>query len=76
MKIHIDITKPNDIDSLTMKKMAFFYNALQDGWSIKKIKGEKYVFTKNHEGKKEIFDSSFLTEFIKTNMDLEKLGSR
>ena len=46
MKIHIDVTNTNEIDSITMKKMAFFYNALQDGWSIKKIKGDKYVFTK------------------------------
>ena len=76
MKIHIDITNVNEIDSITMKKMAFFYNALQDGWSIKKIKGDKYVFTKNHEGRKEIFDSSFLTELITTHMDLDKLGSR
>ena len=33
--------------------MVFLYNALDNGWSIKK-KQNSYIFTKNHEGKKEI----------------------
>ena len=73
MKIHIDITKPNEIDSITMKKMAFFYNALQDGWSIKKIKGDKYVFTKNHEGKKEVFLDNYLKKFLENNFNINKI---
>lgn len=70
----IEIKLENEkIDSITMKKMAFFYNALNDGWTIKKIEGEKYLFTKNHEGKKQVFVDSYLTNFIKSNMDTSKL---
>ena len=70
----IELNINNDkIDSITMKKMAFFYNALDAGWTIKKMKGDKYLFTKNHEGKKQIFMDSYLTEFIKSNMDVSKL---
>lgn len=72
MDLQINITNET-IDSITMKKMAFFYNALSDGWTIKKIEGEKYIFTKNHEGKKQVFMDSYLTEFIKKNMDITKV---
>ena len=73
MDIQINVSNEK-IDSLTMKKMAFFYNALNDGWTIKKLQGEKYLFIKNHEGKKQIFMDSYLTEFIKSNMDLSKIS--
>ena len=72
MDINFKITNEK-IDSVTMKKMAFFYNALDDGWTIKKIKGEQYLFTKSHEGKKQVFMDSYLTEFMKSNMDISKL---
>jgi len=71
--IKIDIEKDIEIDNITFRKMTFFYNALEDGWSIKKIKGDKYVFSKNHEGKKEVFLNSYITDFLKTNMDTNKL---
>lgn len=72
MDIQINVNNEK-IDSITMKKMAFFYNALNDGWTIKKLVGEKYLFTKNHEGKKQIFMDAYLTDFIKSNMDLNKI---
>ena len=76
MDIHINPINKKDIDNITFKKMCFFYNAIHQGWTIKKVHGEdKYVFTKNHEGKKEIFMDTFLTEFIKSNMDISKLIS-
>ena len=52
--------------------MAFLYNALNEGWSVKKRK-ESYIFTKNHEGKKEVFLDSYLLSFMKNNNDLNKL---
>ena len=70
IKINIDKKK---LESNKIKKMAFFYNALNEGWTIKKIDGEKYLFTKNHEGKKQIFMDSYLTDFIESNMDITKL---
>ena len=41
--------------------MIFLFNCLENGWKIKK-KDTYYVFSKNHEGKKEILlDSLFET---------------
>lgn len=45
-------------------KMSFIFNALEDGWSIKKRNGS-YIFTKRHEGKKEMLDDSFMDEFVR-----------
>lgn len=61
-----------DIDKVKFKKMMFLYNALNNGWSIKK-RNESYIFTKNHEGKKEVFDESYLLTFMKENSDINSL---
>ena len=42
--------------------MAFLYNALENGWTIKKYK-EAYKFTKSHQGAKEIFRFIFKTVY-------------
>jgi len=60
------------IDNITFQKIIFLYNALNEGWTIKKRK-ESYIFTKNHEGKKEIFLDSYLVSFMKNNLDINKL---
>jgi len=73
IEIKVD-SKKLDIDKMKIKKMIFLFNALDDGWSIKKRK-ESYIFTKNHEGKKEIFEDNYLTMFVKDNMDINKLLS-
>jgi len=52
-----------DIDYIKLQKMAFLYNALENGWTIKKQK-EVYKFTRNHHGEKEIFLDSYLRRFI------------
>ena len=74
MEIEIKIEKESSLDKLKFKKMIFLFNALENGWSIKKIK-DSYIFTKNHEGKKEIFDESYLAIFMKYNSDINKLLS-
>lgn len=61
-----------NVDNISFHKMAFLYNALNEGWTIKKRK-ESYIFTKNHEGKKEVFLDSYLVSFMKNNLDLNKL---
>lgn len=73
MDLHINYIQKEKVDDLVFKKMAFFFNAIENGWTIKKTSDEKYIFTKNHEGKKEVFMDSFLTEFIKSNMDFNTL---
>jgi hypothetical protein len=74
MDIKISVSNSIEIDQLTFQKMAFIFNALNDGWSIKKI-DESYIFKKNHEGKKEVYDDSYLTIFMKENSDINKLLS-
>jgi len=54
---------------LHLKKMTFIMNALDQGWSVKK-EDEKYVFSKKHEGKREIFREDYLRTFIESNMVL------
>ena len=49
------------------QKMVFIMNAVDKGWSIKKIE-DSYIFTKKHEGKKEVFQSDYLDKFIESNM--------
>jgi len=70
--INIPINSDTQIDYLTLQKMAFLYNALQDGWSIYKNK-EKYIFTKKHENNKEVFLDEYLQKFITKNFDINKI---
>lgn len=63
-----------EIDKLKFKKMIFLYNALDNGWSIKKRK-DSYIFVKNHENKKEIFDESYLTTFMEDNININNILS-
>ena len=60
------------MDIIKLHKMAFIYNALENGWKVKKNK-DCYVFTKNHEGTKEVFLDSYLKKFIKMNMSIDDL---
>ena len=60
------------IDCVTMQKMAFLFNALEDGWQIKKFKN-KYIFSKKHEGKKEVYLDNYLRRFIEENFDIKKI---
>ena len=62
------------IDAIKFQKMLLLYNSIEQGWSVKK-KGESYVFSKNHEGKKEILEDTYLLKFMKTNLDLNKIFS-
>lgn len=71
--ISIDLENENIlIDRIKFKKILFIYNALEEGWTIKK-KQESFIFTKNHEGKKEVFLDSYLVSFMQSNFDLNKL---
>jgi hypothetical protein len=72
MNIEINLDNHLEIDKTTIKKMIFLYNALDNGWSIKKI-NDSYIFTKNHEGRKEIFNDNYLTSFIKENLNINNI---
>lgn len=53
--------------NISRKKAEFIWNALEDGWEIKKNDGS-YIFSKSHEGKKEVFSEDFLRAFIVKNL--------
>jgi hypothetical protein len=77
MDIDIKITNNEkqldlEIDKIKFQKMVFLYNALDNGWSIKK-RNDSYIFTKNHEGKKEIFDETYLSIFMKENVNINNI---
>jgi hypothetical protein len=79
IKIKLDdnaLTSTHDIklDSSKFQKMLLLYNALEEGWAIKK-KQDAFIFSKNHEGKKEVILDSYLLKFMKNNMDLNKILS-
>ena len=66
-QINITIDNDDSLDMQTIRKMAFIYNAVNDGWSVTK-KIDNYVFTKKHEGKKEVYSDDYLRAFIERNM--------
>lgn len=59
-------------DKKEFQKIMFIMNAIEKGWTIKKTE-ESYIFTKKHEGKKEIFQSDYLEKFIESNIDMNTL---
>jgi hypothetical protein len=73
--MNIEINVDNlEMNKIKFQKMVFLFNALDNGWSIKK-RNDSYIFTKNHEGKKEIFDESYLSIFMRDNANINNLLS-
>jgi hypothetical protein len=58
------------IDYVHHQKMTFLFNAIENGWEVKK-RDDKYVFTKKHEGKREVYLESYLQHFIESNMSMQ-----
>jgi hypothetical protein len=71
--IKININNKINLDTLLIQKMIFIYNALDDGWVVKK-KNNLFVFTKNHEGKKEVLLDDYLKRFMEENFDINKIN--
>jgi hypothetical protein len=79
IKINLDSLKDLEntnykLDAIKFQKMLLLYNTIEQGWSVKK-RNDSYVFTKNHENKKEVLDDSYLMKFMKTSLDLNKIIS-
>ena len=62
------IENKDDVNGMVLQKMKFIMNALNNGWTIKKEK-TKFIFTKPHEGKKEIFSDTYLLTFMEECFD-------
>ena len=72
MDVDINIETNKQIDCILLQKMIFIYNALDKGWAVKK-KRNAYIFTKNHEGKKEVLLDAYLKRFMMENLDINKI---
>jgi hypothetical protein len=58
-------------DFIEIQKMSFIHNAIDAGWSVKK-REEKYIFSKKHENKKEVYLETYLQRFIESNLTPKK----
>ena len=65
-------TNTNSIDMITLQKMTLIYNALENGWSIKK-RNNCYVFKKKHNNEKKIYLDNYLRRFMIKNMDINSI---
>lgn len=70
--INLSIPKNIEVNFVDFQKMNFIYNAIKNGWEVK-MKDNKYIFSKKHEGKREVFQDSYLKKFIEKNMDISDL---
>jgi len=64
---NIIVDKQSNMDAIELGKMKFIYNALQSGWRIQK-KRDSYIFSRKHEGKKEVFVDTYIKQFIEDNI--------
>ena len=62
------------VDSIKFQKMILLYNSIEQGWTIKK-RNDSYVFIKNSESKKEVIQDSYLLNFMKDNLDINKISN-
>ncbi len=61
-----------ELDNLNInniKRMIFIFNALEDGWTIKKLENKKYEFIKKNESRQEVN----LEDFIRNNLQLNNI---
>jgi len=65
--INIDVENCSLTDYKSLQKMIFMHNALLDGWTVT-MKNDKYIFTKKHEGRKEMLSDDYLRMFIERNL--------
>jgi len=62
-------TSEKNIDYNDIHKMIFIFNALNDGWTVKKLDTDKFEFIKDKEQlKKEVVLEDCIKEFIKYNI--------
>tara|TARA_B100001287_G_C22683202_1_gene531705 strand:+ start:3083 stop:3283 length:201 start_codon:yes stop_codon:yes gene_type:complete len=61
MEIDPSVFKNN---SKEFSKIMFIFNAIEDGWSVKK-RGEQYIFKKHKCKEKHIYNDDFLENFVK-----------
>ena len=56
------------LDRKYFQKMKFIMNAVDGGWTVRKME-DNYIFTQKHDGRREVFSDDYLERFIAENMD-------
>jgi hypothetical protein len=74
MKIILENGNNISIENIKFQKMLFIYNAVNNGWSVKK-ENDLYIFKKGHDKKKEFFKDDFLSSFMVENFNIDTLLS-
>ena len=70
--LKFDIPTDINIDLIKLQQISFIYNAIDAGWSVKK-RENKYIFSKKHEGKKEVYLETYLQKFVEANLNLKNI---
>jgi len=70
--LKFDIPTDINIDLVKLQQLSFIYNAIDAGWSVKK-RENKYIFSKKHEGKKEVYLETYLRKFVEANLNLKNI---
>jgi hypothetical protein len=60
-----------NIEFIELQQMLFINNAIDAGWAVKK-RNDKYIFSKKHENKKEVYLETYLQQFIEENLAASK----
>jgi len=61
------------LDLMKLYKMIFIFNALKNGWTVRLLEADKYEFKKSKKKEKCINVTNYLEEFVKKNLDINKL---
>jgi len=69
MEFDLNTSINENINYKDIQKMIFIFNALNDGWIVKKIDNNKFKFIKNNKHiEKEIILEDYVKKYIKYNM--------
>jgi len=72
-----DYEEEYDERLMNLKKMAFIYNAINDGWKVKKKGKNLYEFTKNrlnnHIVRQLKLDQNELINFVNNNSNIQEI---
>jgi hypothetical protein len=68
MEFYTNTNIDENINYKDIQKMIFIFNALNDGWLVKKINDNKFKFIKNNKDiKNEIILEDYIKKYIKYN---------
>lgn len=63
-----------ELDKATLNKMIFIFNAVNNGWIVRKMNEKTYEFKKSRDAVgKEIELDTFLKDFVTENLDIGKI---